>query len=36
MSMRTNALFAVPIQVRQLVVELRNLAGPIIYVGHVN
>ena len=36
MSMWTNALFAVQIQVCQLVVTPRNLAGCGIYVGHVS
>ena len=36
MSMWTNALFAVQIQVWQLVVEARNFAGCAIYVGHVS
>ena len=35
-SMWTNALFAVQIQVCQLGVELRNLAGWVIFVGHVS
>ena len=34
--MWTNALFAVQIHVCQLVVEPRNFAGCLIYVGHIN
>ena len=36
MNMWINALFAVQIQVRQLVVEPRNLAGCVIYVDRVS
>ena len=35
MNMWTYALFAVQIQVCQLVAEPRNLIGCVIYVGHV-
>ena len=36
MNMWTSALFAVQIQVGQLVVEPRNLAGCVIYEGRVS
>ena len=36
MGMWTNGLFAVQIQVCQLVAEPRNIAGCVIYVVHVN
>ena len=36
MGLWTNALFGVQIQVCQLVVEPRNLAGCVIYVGHAS
>ena len=35
-SMSTNALFAMQIKVCQLVVELRDLTGCVIYAGHVS